>query len=169
MLPGQKIPVLRIIFICFLVKVLLAASTELNNDEVYYWTYAQKLQWSYFDHPPVIAVLIKIFTVNLRFDSELMIRLGAIICSAICCWIIYHIGRLIKDEQTGLFSALLFVASPYSNIIAGFLIIPDAPQLMFWLWSVLLMIKITNSDPGDQRTSQLLLMLGLSIGLLYPE
>ncbi len=54
----------------FAFKCVLAAVTELNNDEVYYRLYALKLQWNYFDHPPMIAVLLKLFTFNLFFKTN---------------------------------------------------------------------------------------------------
>src|SRR5690348_9398865 len=103
-----------IVLLWFVAKCFLAANTELGNDEVYYWTYAQKLQWSYFDHPPVIAVLIKLFTLNLSLDTAFVLRFGAICCGAISTFLIYQIGSLLKDEETGYMSALLFIASPYS-------------------------------------------------------
>lgn len=148
----------------FAFKCILAGITELNNDEVYYRLYALKLQWNYFDHPPMIAVLLKAFTGNLLLQNEFFLRLGIIVCSAISTWLVYCIGRRISDEQTGLIAAFLFVASPYCSVIAGLLVIPDGPQLVWWLWSVLLMIKITGTKPGGGRTGARLLLLGFTIG-----
>src|SRR5882724_9554161 len=86
----------------FVFKCVLAGITELNNDEAYYRLYALKLQWNYFDHPPMIAVLLKLFTANLFFQSEFFLRLGILVCSVLCTWLVYLIGRRIGDEQTGL-------------------------------------------------------------------
>lgn len=148
----------------FIFKCLLAGVTELNNDEVYYRLYALKLQWNYFDHPPMIAVLLKLFTGNLHFQQEFFLRLGIIVCSAISTWLVYCIGRRIGDAQTGLLAAFLFTASPYCSIIAGLLVIPDGPQLLWWLWSVLLMVKLTGARPDGRRTGARLLLLGFTIG-----
>ena len=71
------------LLVSIIVKLILAFFIELNNDEVYYWTYARRLQWNYFDHPPGIALLLKIFTANLTFQSEFFLRLGPICCSVI--------------------------------------------------------------------------------------
>lgn len=156
---------LSVLLLCtFLVKCLLACFTELNNDEVYYWTYAQHLQWSYFDHPPGIAIILKIFTLDLSFQDEFFLRQGPIICSAISTWLIYLSGKAIKDETTGWISAIFFTASPYCSVIAGLLVIPDAPMLLFWLWSILLMIRICMEEVLRQRTQLRLLLLGFSIG-----
>ena len=73
-----KKPLLIIIGISALVRAFLAASLELGNDEVYYWSYAMYPDLSHFDHPPMIGWLIQLFTVNLNLNSELFIRLCSI-------------------------------------------------------------------------------------------
>ena len=42
-----------------LVNLVQAAGTELLHDEAYYWVYSHYPDWGYFDHPPMIALLIK--------------------------------------------------------------------------------------------------------------
>ncbi len=153
-----------VMVVVFLVKAFLAFTTELNNDEVYYRTYALHLQWNYFDHPPGIALLLRFSTINLLFQQEFFLRLGSLLCAVVSTWLVYLIGKKVRNEQAGLFSALLFTASPYCSIIAGFLVIPDAPQLMFWLWSVLLMLKLTDTNQRKQKTARRLLLLGVAIG-----
>ena len=153
-----------IIFIPFAVRCILACVIELNNDEVYYWTYAQRLQWNYFDHPSGIAVLLKMFTVNLLFQHEFFLRLGPIVCGAVSTWLMYRIGKKIKNEFAGLVAAVLFAASPYCSIIAGLLVIPDAPQLVCWLASVLLMLSVINPRTRRRKINMRLLLLGFTIG-----
>ncbi len=154
----------RLLIVVFIVKAFLAFTTELNNDEVYYRSYALHLQWNYFDHPPGIALLLRLCTFNLFFQQEFFLRLGSLICAAVSTWLIYLIAKRIKNEQAGFIAALLFTVSPYSSIIAGFLVIPDAPQLMFWLWSVLLMLKLIDTSKRKQKTRWRLLLLGVAIG-----
>src|SRR5204862_89025 len=153
-----------LIAISFIARCILACITELNNDEVYYWTYAKKLQWNYFDHPPGLALLLKIFTLNLHFQQEFFLRLGSIVCAAVSTWLIYLIGKKIKNEFTGIIAAVLFTASPYCSIIAGLLVIPDAPQLVFWLTSILLMLNIIDPQARRRKLQQRFVLLGLCIG-----
>ena len=56
----------------FLLGLLQALFTELQDDEAYYWVFAHYLDWGYFDHPPMIAVLIKMGTA--LFGGELGVR-----------------------------------------------------------------------------------------------
>ena len=39
---------------------LQAAFMGIDADEAYYWLYAQHLQWGYFDHPPLVALSIRL-------------------------------------------------------------------------------------------------------------
>jgi hypothetical protein len=151
-----------ILSVTLIVKCFLAATTELINDEVYYWTYPQHLQWCYFDHPAMIALLARLSTFNLAFQSEFFLRLGPMICGVGSGWLVYLIGKTLRDERAGLIALMLFIASPYSNLMAGWLLIPDAPQLLFWLWSIYLMIKIVQPPRHSIRNN--LLLFGLIAG-----
>lgn len=160
----KRKPILLLLAVSFVLRCLLAGAMELNNDEVYYWTYAQHLQWNYFDHPPFIAFLLRFFTANLLWQDEFFLRLGSVVCGTFSTWLIYLIGKRIKDEQTGLLAACLFTASFYGTVIAGLLVMPDAPQMVFWLLSILLMIKITGPKQNLKKLPFRLVMLGLAIG-----
>ncbi|WP_127132920.1 ArnT family glycosyltransferase [Pseudoflavitalea rhizosphaerae] len=153
-----------LIIISSIIRLLLSGIVELNNDEVYYWTYAKALQWNYFDHPPMVGVCIRFFTAGLHWNHEFFIRLASVMGAAISTWLIYLSGRSLKNELTGWIAACLFTASFYSSVIAGLLILPDSPQMVFWMLSVYLMIRITGSKSGSFINVSLIL-LGISIGL----
>jgi len=148
-----------------LARLIIASAIELGNDEVYYWTYALHLQSNYFDHPPIVGWLIRLTTANLLLHTELFVRLGAIISSAICTLLIYKIGTVISSRQTGWYAALLYTASIYSSIIAGTFILPDSPQMVFWLWSILLLVKIVNLPVNNPQSRILWCWFGISGGL----
>ncbi len=76
--------VLLLIVITSIFRLIGATFLELGNDEVYYWTYSQHLQWNYFDHPPMVALWIRFFTANLTLQQfEVFVRLGSIVACAI--------------------------------------------------------------------------------------
>jgi len=124
------------------IRLFIAYTTELGNDEVYYYTYALHLQWNYFDHPPGVALLILLSTLNLWLTNELSVRLGAILCAAVGTWLCYKTGTLIRNERTGWYAAVLYNTSIYSSIIAGTFILPDSPQIVFWLATLYVMIQM---------------------------
>lgn len=122
-------------------KILLSFFLELGNDEVYYYTYAIQPDWNHFDHPPMVGWLIRLTTLNLLWVNTLSMRLGSIIAAAVATKIIFEIGVLLKDERAGWIAALLYSLSIYTSIIAGLFIMPDSPQLVFYVGSVYLMVK----------------------------
>ena len=118
------------------VRGILAAWMEFGNDEVYYWTYALYPDWSHFDHPPMVGWVIQLFSLNLLLDSEFFIRLASVVFMTANTYIIFRIGKEIKDARTGLYAALLYTASIYAFVITGIFIMPDTPLMLFWLLAV---------------------------------
>ena len=154
-----------LVIVCSLLRMIVASTLELGNDEVYYQAYAQHLQWNYFDHPPMVALLIRLSTLNLLFTHEFFIRLGPVICAALGTWLIFKIGTFISNEQTGLIAAILYSTSFYSSVIAGIFILPDSPQVVFWLLAEYAMICILESKVNTGEQNLYFIMLGVSAGL----
>ncbi len=157
---------LYLILISTALRMIIASVLELSNDEVYYYLYALDLQPNYFDHPPGVGILIRIFTFNLNLHHELFIRLGAIVCAALGTTLSYRLGKLIKNEQTGWFAAILYTTGIYTSVIAGTFIIPDSPQVVFWLGALVVMYEIILRTDQQQLVSlQHWLLFGLLTGL----
>ena len=154
-----------VIFLSTLVRGYFAWALELGNDEVYYWTYALYPDLSHFDHPPMVGFTIQAFSWNLYFGSELFIRLGSVILGGVNTWLIFLIGMSVKDRLTGFFAALLYNASVYCFVIAGIFILPDTPQLFFWLLSLLLLIRVLPEKVPSKRARYTLFYTGIVIGL----
>ena len=134
-----------LIIISTLLRLIAAAFVELGNDEVYYWTYAQHLQWNYFDHPPMVAVWIRMFTFNLSMQNfELFVRLGSIISCIISTLLLYNIVLKLHSEKAAWFAVCLYNTCIYTSIIAGTFILPDSPQMVFWCGSLYFLIKILD-------------------------
>ena len=128
------------------IYLILAAVLPAADDEVYYWSWSKDLQWSYFDHPPMTAVLIRLSTAIFG-DSIFGFRVPACIASA---FVVYVISRLtpLKPLVWGVILSPLFT-------IGAVLITPDSPLMMCWAaylwWSVALHRHLT---PGpDQGAS----------------
>ncbi|MCR5039290.1 MAG: glycosyltransferase family 39 protein [Bacteroidales bacterium] len=130
---------------------VLAALLELGNDEVYYWTYALYPDWSHFDHPPMVGWVIQLFSLNLLFDSEFFIRLASVVFMTADTYIIYRIGKDIKDARTGFYAALLYTASIYAFVITGVFIMPDTPLMLFWLLAFWMLIRFFSGLPRYAR------------------
>lgn len=154
-----------IILFSTIVRGLIAAFIELGNDEVYYINYALFPDWSHFDHPPMVGFVIQLFSLDLLFQDEFFIRLGSIVFGSINTYLIFLIGKKIKNEITGLFAALLFTASIYCFIIAGTFILPDTPQLIFWLLSLYFLLNALPAKHFSKFEKINLILAGIMIGL----
>ena len=113
-----------------ILNLLQAKFTPLDNDEAYYWMYSKYLAWGYFDHPPMIALMIKI---GYHFiHNELGLRLVIVLSQLITLWIIWKTTD--KERQVENAGVLLFfmlvVVMPVFNIF-GFMATPDAPLILF--------------------------------------
>ena len=157
--------IVSLIVIATLIRCIIALTINLGNDEVYYINYAQHFQWNYFDHPPMVGLLIKLTTLNLELTTDFFIRLGPILLSAVNTYLIYAITKKIKNEKSGLVAALLFTSSIYSSIIAGVFIMPDAPQLFFWIASLYFLTNSVAVKKDTKTTNQNLLLFGICAGL----
>lgn len=116
----------RILFYSSWLVLALAqsASTELIADEAYYWVYSRFPAWGYFDHPPMIALLIK--TGYAIFHNELGVRL---ICALLSTFTILITETLTDKKNPFLFYAIALSIGILQ--ITGFFAVPDTPLLFF--------------------------------------
>jgi 4-amino-4-deoxy-L-arabinose transferase-like glycosyltransferase len=160
-----KKAVFWLIVISSLIRLFIAVFLDLGNDEVYYHTYALYPDWSHFDHPPMVGWVIQFLSLGMFMDTAWLMRLPALIFSAINTWMIYKLGLRIKNERTGWYGAILYSSSIYLSIISGTFIMPDSPQIFFWIASLYLMLDILPQKELLQSGKIKLLWLGLLIGL----
>ena len=134
-----------ILFLNLLIRVIIALSTNFGIDEVYYISYGLYPDWSFFDHPPMISLLMRLTTLDMVLMDEFFVRLGPLIIGTANIYLIYRIGCLLKDRLTGVIAALLTSASIYASIIVGTFILPDTPQSIFWVLALYLFTQYINS------------------------
>ncbi len=150
-----------ILGINLLLRLIIVFFTNLGNDEVYYTTYALYLDYSFFDHPPLVGILIRLSTFNLSFIyNDFFVRLGPLIIGCANIYLIYKIGCLLKDKTTGIISALIISASFYSSIITGVFILPDTPLSIFWLLAIFFFCNYII-----KKQNYWLLLYGVVVGL----
>ncbi len=147
---------IRNVFYTFWVMSLLlqACFTELIPDEAYYWLYSRTLDWGYFDHPPIVAVLIK--AGDFLWHNEFGVRLLSVVMStlSIYCW-----EKIVQPKDLKLF--YLLIASIGILHFIGFLAIPDAP-LLFTASLYLLLYKQYLTNKSLKNT----LLLGLIMAVM---
>ena len=131
-----------------ILNLFQARFTPLDNDEAYYWMYSKYLAWGYFDHPPMIALMIKIGYYFIH--NELGLRMVVVLSQLVALWVIWKIAE--KEQQGGnanvLFFFMLIVIMPVYNIF-GFMATPDAPLILFTAVFLLAYKKFLNKESPE--------------------
>ena len=73
----------------FIINLVQAGFTELFDDEAYYWVYSRFLDWGYFDHPPMVAALIRVGYAI--FHNELGVRLFIVILNTATIFFVHQL------------------------------------------------------------------------------
>src|SRR6201996_7009384 len=80
-----------------LLRLVAAAVTPLTFDEAYYWTWSKHLAGGYYDHPPMVAIVIRLGTL-LAGDTELGVRLVSILLALPMSFAIYRTAEILFDS-----------------------------------------------------------------------
>jgi len=107
-----------------ILNLLQAATTGLLDDEAYYWVYSRFPAWGYFDHPPMIAMMIK--SGYAIFANPLGVRLFIVL---MCTGTLAMIDHLIEKRNDKLFYSIAL--SMFLLQIGGILAVPDLPLIFF--------------------------------------
>ncbi len=126
----EKIPGRFYYFLFGLLALNIVQShfTELIFDEAYYWYYSQNMAWGYFDHPPMVALLVKLS--SYFFNGELGVRFFSCFLSTanvLLLWLLIDNPK--KNQYIQHFFVLVFSMTLLNAY--GFFTLPDTPLLFF--------------------------------------
>lgn len=119
----------------WVLNLLQAAFTGLANDESYYWYFAQHLDWGYYDHPPMVALLVWLSS---WAPGLLDIRFFCTLLQPLYLLLFWHAIRPVDATRRDAVVYVLICFSQPLLQLYGFLAVPDAPLMMFtamFLWS----------------------------------
>lgn len=121
--------VLLLFVVIFAINSIFNGLFQLHYDESYYYIWGQNLSLSYYDHPPMIAYMIRLST--LFWHSEFFVRLPALITTAITVLVLYKLALRMFDQKTANITVIIALSC---TLIEGmfFIVTPDSPLLMFW-------------------------------------
>jgi 4-amino-4-deoxy-L-arabinose transferase-like glycosyltransferase len=147
------------IFLIFLnlFKVLIARYFPLIGDEAYYWLWSRHLDLCYVDHPPLIAYVNFILT-SLFGNSELAIRLAAILIVLLISWIIYLTGKELYDPRAAALAVIIFNLLP-TFFAGGMFLVPQILLFLFWSLSFYFFVKIIKT-----KEAKYWYWLGIAVG-----
>ncbi|MBD3821737.1 MAG: glycosyltransferase family 39 protein [Thiotrichales bacterium] len=143
--------------------LVLAGRVNLSVDEAHYALYGLKLDWSYFDHPPMVGWLNAIAT---HFShSDFGLRIIPIAFFAASNFVLYHLAcRLYPSFRWVGFWTLALVNSAFMFELLATSMLPDTPLMFASLMVVWQLLNLR--DATEQRIPRLKfwLWLGFWIG-----
>lgn len=142
-----------------LLRLLASAGFGLSVDEAHYVLYGKILDWSYFDHPPLVGWAQAIFQI-LPIDPIIRSRLPAVILGALSSYLIFNYLKT-KDfsEKNALWAVAVLNVTPIFNALSVALL-PDT------LLIPLTVLIIQQTDKTLLQSNQKnWLLLGTLLGL----
>ena len=153
----------------FLIRVFLWtwASLDLSFDEAQYYNWSQNLDWGYYSKPPMLAWIIKIFTLVCG-DTELCIRISSPFLHSLTALFIglttYNFASN-KNKLTIFIAALIWLLIPGVSLSSGF-ISTDVPLLFFTSLSIFILSLFDKIDKNS-KINIYFLLLGTTLALAF--
>lgn len=143
-----------------LIRLLVAPFFGLGCDEAHYVLFAKHLDWSYFDHPPLVGWVHALF-INSLGINELIARLPAIIIFAATSFCAYgFILRITGSTSSSLWAVLALNSSFMLNAL-GIMLLPDSLLLPL----IFALIFIAERIEREKKPSSFI-VLGIVLGLM---
>ena len=113
------------------IRLFVAARAPLSADEAYYWVWSRALAAGYLDHPPMVALWIRLGTA-VAGDTVLGVRLLGPVSALLGSLLLM---RAAEDFSPGRASgpvAVLLLNATLAFNVGSVVMTPDTPLLFFW-------------------------------------
>ncbi len=156
-----RIAAIGIVLFILLLRLVYFGLAQLVPDEAYYWQYAQHMDLSFYDHPPMVAWLIWLGT-SILGHNEFGVRIGALICGLISMGYLYALTQNLYDKSTAMRAVLLLTILPL-GFATGILMTPDAPLVAAWAATLYYMERALIAN---QNSAWLGMGIAFGLGML---
>ena len=155
-----------------LIRLLVGAFVPLFPDETYYWEWSRNLAFGYFDHPPLIALLVSGGTLIFG-DTALGVRFLPILAGTGCTLAVMHMARALGGDAAARLGAVTFTVMPIVAV-GSVLATPDAPMLCAMAWAIYAVLRALgvpahahhpDGPGGGSHALRWWLIAGVAIGL----
>ena len=123
-----------LIAVAAVARLLWAGLLGAGNDEAYHALYTQHFDWSFYDHPPMMAVLAALGRIGEpHFGAIFPLRVMFVLLFAGSMFLIARLTERSYGPRAGWLAAFLLSIAGYYPVAAGSFVLPDGPLLFFWL------------------------------------
>ncbi len=120
-------------------------------DETYYYLYSLHLDWSYFDHPVLVALTTGLGPWLTGEVSQFTIRLGTLILHTGSLVLLYLTSAKLFSTKAARLTLAIATIIPMFQIGFGVLTLPDNPLIFFWSASLYCAASEFFRQPSNQE------------------
>ena len=128
-------------------RLLSAAWTPITFDEAYYWMWSKHLAGGYYDHPPMVAVVIRLGTL-IAGDTEFGVRLVSILSALPMSWAVYRATEILFGSRRAAASATILLNVTLMAAVGTLIVTPDAPLLVASSLLLFALAKVLETGQG---------------------
>ena len=132
------------IIIVILIRIALVFTMGMMPQDAYYYFYSEHLSLSYFDHPPMVAWMLKVFSYVFG-KSVIGVKLTDLLVTAGTTIAFYQLTRKFFG---GFFleRSMYLLLSTMMISVLSLVTTPDVPLLFFWTLSVLFFYRAVENN-----------------------
>ncbi len=140
-------------------RLVSAAWTPLTFDEAYYWIWSKHLAFGYYDHPPGVALVIRLGTM-IGGDTELGVRLISILLALPMSFAVYRTATILFGGQRVAATATILLNVTMMASVGTLIVTPDSPLLVTSSFVLFFLAKVLETGRGAWW-----LAVGAAVGL----
>ena len=142
-------------------RLIGLGALSLIGDESYYWLWSRHPDWSYYDHPAGVAMLIRAST-RLGGPTPWGVRWLNALLGVACVILTWLVGERLLSRRAGLFSAAaVALGAPY--LVTSRFVYTNALTLFLMLLNLLTFWRMAREDAGLADG----LAFGITLALLF--
>src|ERR1700733_9026906 len=128
-------------------RLVAAASTPITFDEAYYWMWSKHLAGGYYDHPPGVALVIRLGTM-IAGDTEFGVRLVSILLALPMSWAGYRTATILFGGRRVAPTAAILLNVTLMAAVGTLIVTPDAPLLVASSFVLFFLAKVLETGRG---------------------
>ena len=136
----------------------ISSNLTIHPDEADHWVWSRFLSWGYYEHPPMIAFVIRFFTIIFG-DTWYAIEICSQSLSLLTILFMFLLAKELFGWEVALLSVITLESMPMFFIGSSILTI-DSPLILFWIMTTYLFLKGLKEDKKG-----FLLLSGVTFGL----
>src|SRR5580698_7323836 len=125
-------------------RLVAAAFTPITFDEAYYWMWSKHLAGGYYDHPPGVALVIRLGTM-IAGDTEFGVRLVSILLALPMSYAVFRTAEILFGGTRVAANATILLNVTLMAAVGTLIVTPDSPLLVASSFVLFFLAKVLES------------------------